>query len=191
MFSNLRSQYFVCIALYNCICILHVLQGSSAGCGSAHQYQLSALLSPSMVTACINPGAKKNCFHRLHAPLCTMHYAPLCAIDAPAGKNLALWPRGRAGAGIYVKSWTPTLCQMHLSRHRTVTNVTCSGGQAVVCCTKVDDRSCVYASKSKPSQRWIIVDTHSGWFPEQVNSFWSSQRLTGGVGSYHGNNTWE
>ena len=30
-----------------------------------------------------------------------------------------------------------------------------------------------------------------GWFPEQVNSFWSSQRLTGGVGSYHRNNTWE
>ena len=90
------------------------------------------------------PGSQKKL---LPPPPCsTMHDR------APAGKNLALWPRGRAGAGIYVKSWTPTLCQMHLSRHRTVTNVTCSGGQAVVYCTKVDDRSCVYASKSKPSQ---------------------------------------
>ena len=56
------------------------------------------------------------------------------------------------------------------------------GGWQVVCLCKQE--------QAKP-ERWIIVDTHSGWFPEQVNSFWSSQRLTGGVGSYHRNNTWE
>ena len=161
MFSNLRSQYFVCIALYNCICIARV----KVQCRMRQRTPVSALrVTFPLHGHCLHqPGSQKKCFHRLHAPPCTMH-CPLCTIlpppplcstmhdRAPAGKNLALWPRGRAGAGIYVKSWTPTLCQMHLSRHRTVTNVTCSGGQAVFYCTKVDDRSCVYASKSKPSQ---------------------------------------
>ena len=189
LFWNLRSQYFVCIALYNCICIARV----KVQCRMRQRTPVSALrVTFPLHGHCLHqPGSQKKL---LPPPPCsTMHYA-LCSTmrdRCTCGEKPGSVTEGSGWRWYLCKKLdTDPLPDAFISsphRHKchmlrwTSGGLLHKGGWQVVCLCKQEQ------AKPALDNCWHAL----GWFPEQVNSFWSSQRLTGGAGSYHGNNTWE